>query len=472
MPVDRRAFLRGAVALAGAPLFPLAAARADAPKPFALEARVARVPLVGEPYPDTEVWAYDGRVPGPELRLKQGERLRVAVTNRLPEGTTVHWHGVRVPNAMDGVPHVTQPPIAANGGTFVYEFEAKDAGTYWYHPHSRSYEQVGRGLAGALVVEERAPIAVDRDLTWMLGDWRLTREAQHRADFGNMFDTTHAGRIGNTVTINGVVPESLDVRAGERIRLRLVNGATARVFALEFRGHRPWIVALDGQPVEPHEPEGGRVVLGPSMRADLVLDLTGKPGERHAVQDTYYARNSYRLLDLAYSAEAPLKSGARGEPMRLPPNPLPEPDLARAVRHRVAMTGGMMGGMQGGMMGGGMTGMQEMMRQGMAWAMNGVVGAEHTHPLLFAVKRDASCVVELVNDTAWDHPMHLHGHSFRVITMNGKPTRRREWRDTVLLRPRERAEIAFVADNPGDWMFHCHVLEHQAGGMMAVVRVG
>jgi FtsP/CotA-like multicopper oxidase with cupredoxin domain len=207
------------------------------------------------------------------------------------------------------------------------------------------------------------------------------------------------------------------------------------------------------------------------MRADVVLDLTGKPGERHGIHDTYYPRNRYRLLDLAYSPEPPLASGARGAPMRLAPNPLPEPDLARAVRHRVAMSGGMMGGMAGGMMGGRMSDMREMMRQGMAWAMNGVVGSDHQHPLLFAVKRDASCVVELVNDTAWDHPMHLHGHAFRVLAMNGKPTRLREWRDTVLLRPRETAEIAFVADNPGDWMFHCHVLEHQAGGMMAVVRV-
>ncbi len=471
MPIDRRGFLRSAAALATAPLLPTAAQGAM-PRTVALEARVARVPLVGEPHPDTEVWAFDGRVPGPELRVRQGDRLRVAVTNRLPEGTTVHWHGVRVPNAMDGVPHVTQSPIGPNGGTFVYEFEAQDAGTFWYHPHSRSYEQVGRGLAGALVVEEPAPIAVDRDLTWVLSDWRLTSEAQHRADFGSMFDVSHAGRIGNTVTINGVVPESLDVRAGERVRLRIVNAANARVFALEFRSHRPWIVALDGQPVEPHEPEGARVVLGPSMRADLVLDMTGEPGERHGVHDTYYPRASYRLLDLAYSPEPPLRSGARGAPLRLPPNPLPEPDLARAVRHRVAMSGGMMGAMQGGMMGGRMTDMREMMRQGMAWAMNGVVGSDHSHPLLFAVKRNASCVVELVNDTAWDHPMHLHGHAFRVLAMNGKATRHREWRDTVLLRPRETAEIAFVADNPGDWMFHCHVLEHQAGGMMAVVRVG
>jgi FtsP/CotA-like multicopper oxidase with cupredoxin domain len=104
--------------------------------------------------------------------------------------------------------------------------------------------------------------------------------------------------------------------------------------------------------------------------------------------------------------------------------------------------------------------------------MNGAVGSDHQHPLLFAVERGTSCVMELVNDTAWHHPMHLHGHAFRVISTNGKPTRLREWRDTVLLPPRERAEIAFVADNPGNWMFHCHVLEHQAGGMMALVRVG
>ena len=272
----------GAVALSGIGAPPARSAPA-----VKIRAAPARVSLVGEPHPDTEVWSYNGTVPGPELRVKQGARLRVEVENALGEGTTIHWHGVRVPNAMDGVPHLTQAPIAANGGTFVYEFDAPDAGTYWYHPHSRSYEQVDRGLYGVLIVEEHTPPPVDRDVVWVLDDWRLNQDAQIRDDFAEWFDVTHAGRIGNTVTVNGVVADSFDVRAGERIRLRLVNAANARIFGLEFRGHRPWIVALDAQPVEPHEPAGGLVVLGPSMRVDLVIDMDGQPRERHAVFDGF-----------------------------------------------------------------------------------------------------------------------------------------------------------------------------------------
>ena len=139
----------------------------------------------------------------------------ITVENRLAEETTVHWHGLRVPNAMDGVPHLTQRPIAP-GETFVYEFDVPDAGTYWYHPHQRSFEQVGRGLYGPLIVEEREPIQVDRDVTWVLDDWRLLPDAQISDDFGNFMDASHNGRVGNTVTVNGRIPETFAVRAGER----------------------------------------------------------------------------------------------------------------------------------------------------------------------------------------------------------------------------------------------------------------
>ena len=183
-----------------------------------------------------------------------------------------------------------------------------DAGTYWYHPHQRSFEQVGRGLSGALIVEERAPIAVDRDLVWLLDDWRLLPDGSISGDFGNMFDISHGGRVGNTVTVNGKVPSAFPVRAGERIRLRLINAANARIFGLEFRGHNPRIVALDGQPVPPHAPEGGRVVLGPAMRADLVVDMTEAPGTTAPVIDSFYSRLAYKLLDLAYSDEPPVRS--------------------------------------------------------------------------------------------------------------------------------------------------------------------
>jgi FtsP/CotA-like multicopper oxidase with cupredoxin domain len=416
--------------------------------------------IVPAKYSKTKVWSYNGTVPGPILRLRQGDTLRAKVRNELPEATTVHWHGVRVPNAMDGVPVITQPAIEP-GGQFVYEFKVPDAGTYFYHPHQRSYEQVGRGLAGALIVDEHEPPEVDRDILWVLGDWRLDPDASIREGFGGFFDVSHNGRVGNTVTINGRVPTEFRVRAGERIRLRLVNAASARVFALRFDSHHPLVIALDGQPVEPHEPENGAIVIGPAMRADLILDMSAAPGSRHIVRDDFYPRLAYELIQITYETHTGLAAKRRG-PVRLSPNPLPEPSLARAERHRVVFTGGMMGNMAG-------------MPRGMAWAINGVASgcgddASAFEPL-FVMRRGSSHVLELTNDTAWHHPIHLHGHAFQVLSRNGRPAPRREWLDTVMLYPRERAEIGFVADNPGDWMFHCHVLEHQAGGMMSCIRV-
>ena len=360
-PLARRRFLVGLAGLASAPLLPLRGSSLAAAQGNLVEAQLIAAPasaqLVPDKYPSTQVWAYNGSVPGLVLRVRQGERLRVVVENRLAEGTTVHWHGVRVPNAMDGVPVITQPSIEP-GGRFVYEFAPPDAGTFLYHPHQRSYEQMGRGLAGALIVEEREPPQVDRDLVWVLGDFRLEKDASIRGGFGSFMDASHNGRVGNTVTINGSVPDSFPVRAGERIRLRLVAATTARIFALDFGGLRPWIVALDGQPVEPHQPDGGVVILAPAQRADLILDLTGAPGGRHAVHDRFYRRLEYRLVEFAYSDQPPLRARP-ADPPRLPPNPLADPDLSRAERHQVVFTGGMMGSMRG-------------MRRGMAWAVNGV----------------------------------------------------------------------------------------------------
>ena len=129
-----------------------------------LKATSGRVRLLPEPYNETGVWCYNDTVPGPEIRVKQGDRVRVYLDNGLGEESTIHWHGVRVPNEMDGVAHLTQKPVSP-GSSFVYEFDAIDAGTFWYHPHQRGFEQVGRGLYGSLIVEEPNPVRVDRDLT-------------------------------------------------------------------------------------------------------------------------------------------------------------------------------------------------------------------------------------------------------------------------------------------------------------------
>jgi FtsP/CotA-like multicopper oxidase with cupredoxin domain len=164
---------------------------------------------------------------------------------------------------------------------------------------------------------------------------------------------------------------------------------------------------------------------------------------------------------LHYSDDAPL----RDAPQAIPPlasNPVAEPDLPKAVRQRIVFGGGMMGAMP-----------SQREHRGLFWTVNGkpVAEGEHQHEPLLSLSRNRSYVIELVNETSWHHPIHLHGHVFRVVSQNGKPPAQPQWRDTVLLDPDSRAEIALVADNPGDWMLHCHVLEHQATGMMALVRV-
>ncbi|MFC3231532.1 multicopper oxidase family protein [Marinibaculum pumilum] len=473
----RRAFLAatGLAAVGGLALPAILRPAVAAPEQtLSLRPAPGTAPLVGAPYEPTPVWCFNDSLPGPEIRLRQGQRVRIAVENGLAEETGIHWHGLRVPNAMDGVPHLTQKPIAP-GGQFSYEFEVPDAGTFWYHPHQRSSEQVGRGLYGPLIVEEREPPRVDRDLTWILDDWRLTEKAQISDDFGNLHDASHAGRFGNILTVNGRQPQPLEARGGERIRLRLINAANARIFGLDFAGHRPQIIALDGQPVPPHAPPEGVVVVGPGMRTDLILDMTGAAGSRHQVTDRYYPRQTYQVTEIAY-ADRPLRDNAPDWSLALPPNPLAEPDLDAATRHEVVFNGGMMGGRMMQEMGGPMASMpmarmQRMMQDGRMWFVNGIAADGHAMAPVLTLERGRTYIIAMANATAFPHPMHLHGHAFRVISRDGAPTPHREWRDTVLMTPGERVEIALVADNPGDWMFHCHILEHQAAGMSAVVRV-
>jgi FtsP/CotA-like multicopper oxidase with cupredoxin domain len=438
----------------------LAGSAARGPVDMGLRASPATLPLAGDQRDKVRVWSYNGRVAGPEIRIRQGERLRVTLENGLDQDTTIHWHGMRVPNAMDGVPHLTQDPVRP-GESFTYEFVPLDAGTFWYHPHHRGFEQVARGLYAPLIVEEREPIEVDRDLTWVLDDWRIDADGQISGDFGNPSDAFMSGRVGNTITINGLSPQPLLARRGERIHLRLINAANARIFALDFAGFNPRIIAFDGQPVTPHEADGP-VRLAPGMRIDLILDLEGAPGSRMPIRDSFYQGLEYTLTDIVYSA-TPLRDRPLAAPIALPANPVPEPRPGAAVRHEVVFGGGMMD-MMGGAMGAVGSG-------GMDWTVNGVSATGHDLEPILILPRGQSVTMTLRNETAWWHPIHLHGHSFRVLSRNGKPTRFREWQDTVLTAPHETVEVAFVADNPGDWMFHCHILEHQAAGMMATIRV-
>ncbi len=438
--------------------------------PESLVVSPASAPLVMEFGPRTEVWAYNESVPGPLLRYRQGDTLSLRVENQLPQPTTIHWHGLRIPIGMDGVPHLSQPPIAP-GESFHYEFELEDAGTFWYHPHVESSEQIGRGLRGVLIVDEIEPIPVDRDVVWVLDDWRLDQEAQIVPFDSNLRDASHNGRLGNVVTVNGDISETFTVHPGERLRLRLANVANARTFALEFQGLEAWIIALDGHPIDPRRLDSSHAVLGSGQRVDLIIDISGSPGEVSQVIDHAYGSNrAFEVKRLVRSETAtPLRISI---PSRLPDNPVPQPNLEQAERISFVFEGGAMGAMTGATLNGEPQTIQQLIELGKIWSLNGVVQEDvHFDAPMFTLQLGRSYIFELENRTAWEHPMHLHGHSFQIIRRNGVALDDPVVRDTVLLQPEDRVEIAFLADNPGKWMFHCHVLEHQSAGMIAVVEV-
>ena len=225
MNFSRRDFLKAGAAVAGIRALAPAVSRADDADLIKLKAEVFRQRILPSG-PETEVWGFNGSVPGPIFRFRKGDRVRVAVTNGLREqGTTVHWHGLRVPNPMDGVPHVTQPPIAP-GARFEYEYAVRDSGTFWYHPHQHSFEQVARGLYGPLIVEEERPIEVDREAIWGLSDFKIGPDNQQDNDFGHVRDMANMGRLGNVIALNGIATDAdtaFAVRSGERVRLRVLN---------------------------------------------------------------------------------------------------------------------------------------------------------------------------------------------------------------------------------------------------------
>lgn len=424
--------------------------------------------LLGSDRPATQIWGYDGVVPGPLLRVRRGDTLNVRLHNDLPEPTLVHWHGLRLPNAMDGVPHLTQDPVEP-GKTFLYSFVAPDAGTFWYHSHLYSSEQLERGLYGPLIVDEPEPVDVDRDYVLVLDDWRLSEDGSlHEASFRSFHDAAHAGRLGRLLTVNSEQVPTFLAHPNERLRLRFINAANARVFAVRVAGTTAWVMAVDGQPAQPFLAREGRFILSPGNRVDLFIDAPAEVGADVPVMIDPGNGNEIAIARISSQSGNGLRSAPRGDPAPLPANPLPERiDLKSAFRLDIPLEGGAMSHM-----------MMRRMREGAEiaghgidpaariWTLAGFASSGHHGPPLFSVKQGRPVVLTFQNNTAFPHAMHLHGHHFRLLDDlddGWKPF----WLDTVLLDARQTARIAFVADNPGKWMIHCHMLEHQETGMAA-----
>ncbi len=436
--------------------------------PVVLEAKAGAVRFLPQG-PATPVWGYGGTVPGPEIRVRQGGEVFARLINGIGEPTTIHWHGIRIDNAMDGVAHLTQHPVAP-GQSFDYQFKVPDAGTFWYHPHAHQVMQQDRGLYGLLIVEEPEPVSVDREISLVLDDWRLNADGTiETQSLEHLFDAAHAGRIGNLLTVNGQVAPELPVRAGERLRVRLCNACNARVLELLFEDVRGQIVAVDGQPVAP-EPLAkiDTLVIPPSGRADLVIDVTGQPGSRAAIKEV--ARQPVALAHFVSVAGERARSKALDTPVDLPRNPVRAPDLSREpLVFPLHMEGGAMSRMAGAQFRGEHYSLRDLaQKHRMVWAFNGKAD-EHSEPM-FTVAAGRSVVIEMINDTAWRHAMHIHGHHM-LVTARSRGAVKPWFHDTVLMEPREAMTVAFLADNPGKWMLHCHMLEHQMAGMSAYFEV-
>lgn len=446
---------------AGAVLPGAGSLAASASNPFRLTASAGDYRFLPD-QPATRVLHYNESIPGPVIRIPRGRESLIRFHNALDEPSSVHWHGLRIDNAMDGVPGMTQAAVPPEG-EFDYRLNPPDSGTYWYHTHQRSWWQLALGLAGVLIVEEDNPPRVDRDLVFAIDDWRLDRSGQFdRASLGSLHDWSHAGRVGNHITINGEIKKNLAVLKGERVRLRMVNIANARTMRLQLNQPGARVIAVDGQPVRPFAPETGVVTLAPGQRSDLIIDITADPGHDAPVE-LLLRDQAYEIARWQTGAE--IKREALLEsPIALEDNPANRVVLPEKLAHYpLLMEGGAMGGMRRAIVQGKTLTMGELVQNKLVWAMNGVAGLPEEP--LFRAKRGAAISLDVVNATSWPHAMHIHGHHFKY---SRSPD---HWRDTVLLSREEQGSMQFVADNPGKWLIHCHMVEHMASGMLTWFEV-
>lgn len=417
---------------------------------------LAPTPVEILPGTHTPAWTFNGQAPGPVLRVRQNRPVRILVRNQLPEPTTIHWHGIRLHNAADGVPFLTQAPIPS-GETFLYEFTCPDAGTFWYHPHFNSLEQLSRGLVGVLIVDETEAVAFDEELTLALKDWHLNSDGSFHA-FSDPRAAARTGTLGSVATINGELKPNLTIPAGATVRLRLANLDNTRVFHIGCDGDAQ-VIAVEGNPLADPYPLTTHAI-GAGMRLDLALRAPSSPGQTVRLWD----QKGLFAFDLCTLQVVP---GNKKEPRpmpQLPLNPVPLPDLANA--RRIPLVFEWAGALSPTNADGS--------TDSVFWTINkrawGHANHEHLPAPLANIQLGTTVLFELYNATPHHHPMHLHGFTFTVLSSN-KRTVTPYHTDTVLMSKYERIEVAIVADNPGNWMFHCHVIEHMKTGLMGYIRV-
>ena len=413
-----------------------------------LRAGIQEVDLGGR---TASAWTF-GTLPGPAIRATAGDRLRITVHNDLPEETSVHWHGLAIPNPMDGVPGVTTPAIAA-GTQFTYDFVVPDPGTHWFHPHTGL--QLDTGLYAPFIVDDAAEAGrYDAEWVLVLDDWTqgVGREPQRIFDDlvaageqrGGMM---HMGGMGMGMDggdvsypmylINGRPPNDPDVlrvKPGQRIRLRIINAGADTIFTVGVAGHTMRVTHTDGYPVLPVTAD--LLQIGMGERYDVVVEVgDGAFGVvAHPMGKNGQALAILRSASGDTATDLPPGYPVTADALHADPSAM-LPRAEAQTTHDLVFSGSM---------------------APYVWTIN---GAAYGHAKPLTVSPGERVRLRLANMSMMSHPIHLHGHTFGV----GRDGPRK---DTLLLPPMARAEVELVADNPGRWMLHCHNAYHAEAGMM------
>ncbi len=394
------------------------------------------------------VWSYNGVVPGPLIDANVGDKVIVHFKNSLPEETTIHWHGVRVPAAMDGTP-ATQAPVPP-GGTFDYSFTLKDAGLFWFHPHVRSDVQVHKGLYGIIRVRGVSEPQADQEGIVVLDDVTVLPDgtlAEYLDD-----DSKMLGRQGKTLLVNGLAAPTFVTRVGALVRLRIVNVANGRFFNLALPRSKWRVIGTDGGFL-PKPYDADHLLVAPGERYDVMLIASGAPGSTSTLTDDPYERGHGTGKDpplpvatLRISDEPPLSGltlpGAFTDIERLPDGAVDDP---------ITLDEGIQNG-------------------NLVFTINGAV---YPNVPMLDIPLNAVRRLQVENKSEMDHPFHIHGIFFQLLEKAGAPVAADALanKDTIIVPAKTTLKLVARFDAPGTWMYHCHILEHAEGGMMGEIRV-
>ncbi|MEW9503154.1 multicopper oxidase family protein [Jeotgalibacillus marinus] len=412
---------------------------------------------------------FNGSVPGSQIRVKEGEKVKINLKNELLVPVTIHWHGIKVPNDMDGIPGVTQNAVQPSE-TFTYEFTPNDPGTYMYHTHQNAVEQMDKGLYGAFIVEPKEK-AYDRDYTLMLDEWMSNpdeedsnMEGMDHGSMGGMDDMQGMGHdmsAYDIFTMNGKSSNSIDpliVKEEEIVRIRLVNVGYMS-HEIHLHGHDFKVAAIDGQELnEPQELKDQVISIAPGERYDVEF-TADNPGEWYIEGHGNMDGTVGMKTTIQYEGVSELKDKSNQDE-ELPEftftnyGGFKEGEFTLDQDYDVEYTMDLN------------TAMQD---KNMVYTINNEIFPDTEN---IAVKEGDLVKVKLVNNSMMDdHPMHLHGHFFQVLSENGKPIEGSPIiKDTINLKPGDEYVVAFKADNPGNWLFHCHDLHHASTGMVNMIK--